>query len=321
VVGRADLLRRRPSALGSRASKLDLSALLHPASSPRENAPTPKRTPEPDDLAASLLSIASPAIERGETVRALLPVRTADRAIGAEIAGEIARRHGHRGLPDDTIFLRLRGSAGQSFGAFATRGMSLELEGEANDYVAKGLSGGRVVVRPARGASVLTPVAPLVGNTSLYGATGGELFVAGGAGERFAVRNSGATAVVESVGDHACEYMTGGRVVILGPIGRNFAAGMSGGIVYVLDEASERRARSMSPDMDVEPIAGTEDERVVRQLLDRHARYTGSRTAKRLLARWADAAGAFVRVIPVDYKRALAAHDAQDAKPEAPRYG
>jgi glutamate synthase (NADPH) large chain len=321
LVGRADLLRRRPSALGSRASKLDLSALLHPASAPRENGPRP-RTPEPDDLVASLLSIASPAIERGETVRALLPVRTADRAIGAEIAGEITRRHGQHGLPDDTIFLRLRGSAGQSFGAFATRGMSLELEGEANDYVAKGLSGGRIVVRPARGASVLTPVAPLVGNTSLYGATSGELFVAGGAGERFAVRNSGATAVVESVGDHACEYMTGGRVVILGPIGRNFAAGMSGGIVYVLDEASDRRARSMSPDMDVEPIAGTEEERVVRQLLDRHARYTGSRTAKRLLTRWADAARAFVRVIPVDYKRALAARDAQDAaESEAPRYG
>jgi glutamate synthase domain-containing protein 2/glutamate synthase domain-containing protein 1/glutamate synthase domain-containing protein 3 len=322
LIGRADLLRRRPSPHGSRASKLDLSALLYPASAPRDYAPRTQRTPEPDELVTSLLAIASPAIERRETVRALLPVRTADRAIGAEIAGEIARRYGHTGLPDDTIFLRLRGSAGQSFGAFAARGMSLELEGEANDYVAKGLSGGRIVVRPARGASVLTPVAPLVGNTSLYGATSGELFVAGGAGERFAVRNSGATAVVESVGDHACEYMTGGRVIILGPIGRNFAAGMSGGIVYVLDETRDPRRRLVPPEIDVEPIAGTEDERVVRQLLDRHARYTGSRTAKRLLARWADAARAFLRVIPIEYKRALAAGEEQDAaESEAPRYG
>src|SRR5262249_45753341 len=151
----------------------------------------------------------------------------------------IARRHGRAGLPPDTIFLRLRGSAGQSFGAFATCGMSLELEGEANDYVAKGLSGGRIVVRPAREATLVSST-PLTGDTALDGATSGELFVAGAAGERFAVRNSGATAIVEGVGAHACEYMTGGRVVILGRIGRNFAAGMSGGVVFVLQDVSDR---------------------------------------------------------------------------------
>jgi glutamate synthase domain-containing protein 3 len=270
-------------------------------------------------MAASLLAIAAPAIERGERVRALLPVRTSDRAVGAEIAGEIARRHGHAGLPSDTIFLRLRGAAGQSFGAFATRGMSLELEGDANDYVAKGLSGGRIVVRTSRSAQLLPASTPIIGNTALYGATEGELFVGGGAGERFAVRNSGATAVVESVGDHACEYMTGGRVVILGAVGRNFAAGMSGGVAFVLDEHADRRGRRPLPGIDVEPVVGTEDERVVRQLLDRHARYTGSRTAKRLLARWPDAARAFLRVIPVEFKRALAAQ--REAIEEAPRYG
>jgi glutamate synthase domain-containing protein 2/glutamate synthase domain-containing protein 3 len=311
MIGHVELLQRRPSPLSSRASTIDLSALLHPVKPPRETSVNETSSAASrDELVTSLLSIAAPAIERGEAVRALVPVCTADRAVGAEIAGEIARRHGHAGLPSDSIFFRLRGSAGQSFGAFATRGMSLELEGEANDYVAKGLSGGRVVVRPSRGSSFVTARTPLIGNTALYGATGGELFVAGGAGERFAVRNSGATAVVESVGDHACEYMTGGSVIVLGAIGRNFAAGMSGGIVYVLDEWAEQRARWMSSEMDVEPIVGTEDERVVRRLVDRHARYTGSRNAKRLLARWTAVGKAFVRVIPVEYKRALAAQRA-----------
>src|SRR5204862_4618307 len=184
----------------------------------------------------SLVEVARPALERGELVKATLPISNADRAVGATLSGEVARRYGDEGLPDGTISVRFIGAAGQSFGAFAARGISLELEGEANDYVGKGLSGGRLIIRHPRAAQFIPDQTVLIGNTVLYGATSGEAYFARLAGERFAVRNSGAVAIVEGVGDHGCEYMTGGTVVVLGRTGRNFAAGMSGGVAFVLDE-------------------------------------------------------------------------------------
>ena len=275
MIGRTDLLRVIAPSDNAKANTLDLSALLHLA--------TPATLTRPDRVARRyvrlrlhhseeegrlnklLLDLAQPALENGERVKAAFPITNVDRAVGATLSGEIARRYGNVGLPDDTISIRFVGSAGQSFGAFAARGLSLELEGEANDYVGKGLSGGRLIVRHPRAAQFIPDQTVLVGNTVLYGATSGEAYFAGVAGERFAVRNSGAIAVVEGVGDHGCEYMTGGTVVVLGRVGRNFAAGMSGGMAFVLDEFGEleravqhgiggahprdglRRARSAAP--------------------------------------------------------------------------
>jgi glutamate synthase (NADPH/NADH) large chain len=259
-----------------------------------------------DELAERLIELAAPAMEEGTLVRADLPIRTSDRAVGAEIAGEIARRYGNTGLLDDSIVVRFTGSAGQSFGAFAARGLSLDLEGEANDYVGKGLSGGRISIRPPSTARLLANGTPIAGNAVLYGATSGELYLAGAAGERFAVRNSGAIAVVEGVGDHACEYMTGGTVIILGDTGRNLAAGMSGGVVFVGDEHERIRERWSREVMDVQTVAGSEAEQLLRHHLERHVRFTGSRRAKHALARWTETIRTFVRLIPVEYKRALA---------------
>ena len=188
-------------------------------------------------LDRKLIELAGPALENRKPVSFELPIRNVDRSTGAMLSGEIARRYGHAGLPDDTISITLRGTAGQSFGAFVSKGVTLDLIGEANDYVGKGLSGGRLVVRPPENAAIVPENSIIVGNTVLYGAIAGECYFHGVAGERFAVRNSGALAVVEGTGDHGCEYMTGGIVVVLGQTGRNFAAGMSGGIAYVLDEA------------------------------------------------------------------------------------
>ncbi len=249
------------------------------------------------------------------------------------LSGEVAKRYGHKGLPDDTIRVRCIGTAGQSFGGFLAHGITLELEGDANDYVGKGLSGGRIIVRP----SAESPIDPhdniIIGNTVLYGAIAGEAFFRGVAGERFAVRNSGAYAVVEGVGDHGCEYMTGGCVIVLGQTGRNFAAGMSGGVAYVFDEDGMFERRCNLAMVELQPIAD-EDERLeemyhqrgdlgahgqveimhdmtrfdaerLRALIDKHRRYTGSRAATRMLENWNDYLPRFVKVMPVDYRRAL----------------
>ncbi|MGH7638744.1 MAG: glutamate synthase subunit alpha, partial [Gemmatimonadaceae bacterium] len=229
---------------------------------------------------------------------------------GAMLSGEVARRHGHDGLPDDTIVFDFTGSAGQSFGAFLARGVTLELHGEANDYVGKGLSGGRLVIRPPRGATFIPDDTVIVGNTALYGATSGEAFFRGVAGERFAVRNSGAIAVVEGVGDHGCEYMTGGVVVVLGRTGRNFAAGMSGGVAYVLDLAGDLATRCNRALVHLSPVAEMSDAATLRQLVERHARHTGSARARHVIARWDDSLRHFVRVIPTEYLAALTATNA-----------
>ncbi len=225
-------------------------------------------------------------------------VRNVHRSLGALFSGELVRRH-PEGLPDDTIQVRLQGIAGQSFGAFGARGLTLRLEGQANDYTGKGLSGARLIVRPPAAAAY--PESSIaIGNTSLYGATGGELLVRGVAGERFAVRNSGAAAVVEGVGDHGCEYMTGGTVVVLGPAGRNFAAGMSGGLAFLYDPSGASRRRVNGDLVGVGPV---EDEELLRTLVQRHADETGSPLAAGLLASWEVALAGFVQVTPHDVRR------------------
>jgi glutamate synthase domain-containing protein 3 len=252
-----------------------------------------------DDL---LLVRARPALTRKRRVSIALPIRNRDRTVGTLLGYEVTRRHGGGGLPDDTINVRFTGSAGQSFGAFLPRGITLALEGDANDHFGKGLSGGRLMVVPPRAAAFAAEDNVIIGNVALYGATSGEAFVRGVAGERFAVRNSGATAVVEGVGDHGCEYMTEGMVVVLGPTGRNFAAGMTGGVAYVLDELGAFGGRCNTGTVDLESVA---DDEVLRALVERHARATGSLRAQRLLADWFSARERFVKVMPRDYKRVM----------------
>jgi glutamate synthase (NADPH/NADH) large chain len=277
----------------------------------------------------------SDALERGQHVRLEYPIRNSDRSTGAMLSGEIARRYGHAGLRNETVHIKLKGHAGQSFGAWLAHGVTLELEGEANDYVGKGLSGGRIVVYPPREATRITPEhSIIIGNTALYGAIAGECYFRGVAGERFAVRNSGAIAVVEGAGDHGCEYMTGGVVVVIGETGRNFAAGMSGGIAYVLDEAGDFTTRCNLSMVDLEPVAaeeelmqrlhhsggdleghgrvdvmgdmGRHDSERLRQLISNHARYTGSTRAREILDQWETYLPKFRKVMPVEYRRALA---------------
>ncbi|HJP58929.1 MAG TPA: glutamate synthase large subunit, partial [Gemmatimonadaceae bacterium] len=315
VIGRTDLLHCEALADHAKGSTLDLSALLHltrPNDAQRGDRVTRHymaRRTRPGvaekSLNAILLEVARPALEKGERVMASLPITNADRAVGATLSGEIAKRFGDDGLPNDTISFRLTGSAGQSFGAFAARGLSLELEGEANDYVGKGLSGGRIVVRHPRTAQFIPDQTVLIGNTVLYGATSGEAYFAGTAGERFAVRNSGAIAVVEGVGDHGCEYMTGGTVVVLGKTGRNFAAGMSGGMAFVLDEFDLLKQQCNLGMVDLVPVADLGERDTLRHIVEQHARYTGSARAKRLLNQWDKATRNFYAVMPREYRQAL----------------
>ena len=226
--------------------------------------------------------------------------------MGTILSNRIVRAHGARGLPNDTIKITCRGAAGQSFGAFLAPGVTLHLIGESNDYLGKGLSGGRIIVETPDGSPFLAMNNVVVGNTLLYGATSGEVFVNGLAGERFAVRNSGAVAVVEGVGDHGCEYMTGGTVVVIGRTGRNFAAGMSGGIAYVLDEHQLFDTLCNLDMVDLESIWQEDDRTVLRDLIERHYHFTHSQQAKRILDKWQEMAGQFVKVMPIDYRKALA---------------
>ena len=252
-----------------------------------------------------LLELCKPAIERRSKVTATLPIRNVNRVVGTITGSEITRRHGAQGLPSDTIQLHFHGSAGQSFGAFLPRGMTLILDGDANDYVGKGLSGGKLIVRPPASASFPADANVIVGNVALYGATSGEAYIYGMAGERFAVRNSGADAVVESVGDHGCEYMTGGRVVVLGRTGRNFGAGMSGGVAYVLDERGDFPSQVNTQMVGIERLEEPEETSAVRSLVQRHFEYTGSSRAKSLLDTWDSVYMQFVKILPKDYQRML----------------
>jgi glutamate synthase (NADPH/NADH) large chain len=295
VVGRAELLRQIDDPAG-----LDLSALLEPAPGRGPGAARGWVLPLAD---RELIARAAPALRTGTPVRIAAAVENTHRSVGAALAGEIARSHGDAGLPAGAIRLELRGVGGQSLGAFAPRGLEIELDGPCNDHPGKGLCGGTVVIRGPEGQTA-------AGNTALYGATAGELFVRGSAGERFAVRNSGATAVVEGCGDHGCEYMTGGTVLVLGTTGRNFGAGMSGGAAYLLD-ADPSRCNLDTVALD--PVAEPADQAVVMRLLERHHERTGSRLAAELLADGDPCLLRFHKVMPHDLRRALE----QDAPREA----
>ena len=261
-----------------------------------------------------LLEICQPAIERGEKVVAELPVRNVHRVVGTITSGEITKRHGAKGLPEDTIRLKFTGSAGQSFGAFVTRGMTLSIEGDANDYFGKGLSGGKLIIYPSAQATFAAEDNMIIGNVALYGATAGEIYVRGMAGERFAVRNSGVNAVVEAIGDNGCEYMTGGNVVVLGRAGRNFGAGMSGGIGYVLDETGDFAKRVNGQMVGIEKLEEPKEIATVRAMIQKHLDYTKSVRAKKILENWANFVPKFVKVMPKDYKRMLACIDRAQAQ-------
>ena len=257
----------------------------------------------------TLLKICEPAIEQGKKVHSRLPIKNVNRVTGTILGYELSKAHGMEGLPEDTITLDFVGSAGQSFGAFAPCGLTMRLEGDANDYVGKGLSGGKIIVYPPSDATFVAEENIIIGNVAFYGATGGEAYIRGMAGERFCVRNSGLKAVVESVGDHGCEYMTGGRVVVLGPTGRNFAAGMSGGIAYVLDTAGNFHTRCNAAMVDLDRLSDPEEIAEVKEMVSRHADLTGSSRAHEVLAAWDDFTPKFVKVLPKDYKRVLMAMD------------
>jgi len=309
MVGRVDMLDVQPAVEHWKARGIDLSALLYSPSVPSRVA---HRCVQAQDhgleqaLDHQLLQQARPALDCLTPVEISVPVRNVHRAVGTMLSGEIARSYGSEGLPDDTIRIHLNGSAGQSLGAFLAKGVTLTLEGDANDYVGKGLSGGRVIVYPPRQAGFAAEENILIGNVVLYGATSGEAFFNGMAGERFAVRNSGATAVVEGVGDHGCEYMTKGLVLVLGPCGRNFAAGMSGGVAYVFDERMDfTKKRCNLASVDLEPLIEPEDIQLVRELIARHAELAGSARAHWLLHNWSEMLPRFIKIFPHEFKRVL----------------
>ena len=311
MIGRVDRLDVKPAVEHWKARGLDLSSILYEPPMPPEVAR--RRIVEQDhglDRAldrTTLIPLCRSAIEDGKSVELRLPIRNVNRTVGTMLGYEVTTRWGGTGLPDETIRVHFTGSAGQSFGAFVPRGITFTLEGDANDYWGKGLSGGKLVVFPPRAATFVPEENIVIGNVALYGATSGEAYVRGVAGERFAVRNSGVHAVVEGIGDHGCEYMTGGRVVVLGRTGRNFAAGMSGGVAYALDVDGDFRRRVNPGMVDVEEFEQAEDIQIVRDLVTRHVRYTGSAYARRILDDWVTVRPRFVKIMPRDYKRVLAA--------------
>jgi glutamate synthase (NADPH/NADH) large chain len=335
IIGDTDLLEKRELIEHWKAKGLDFSRMFYKPDAPREAVHWTERQKHPIDdvLDRKLIELAAPALEAKQPVKIEVDIRNVDRSVGAMLSGEVAKRFRHKGLREDTISVTLRGTAGQSFGAFLARGVSFDLIGDGNDYVAKGLSGGRIVIRPPEGSKIAAEESIIVGNTVLYGAIEGECYFSGVAGERFAVRNSGAVAVVEGVGDHGCEYMTGGVVVVIGKTGRNFAAGMSGGVAYVLDEAGDFAARCNMAMVELEPVPEEDDlmeklhhhggdldhkgrvdvsgdmtshdEERLYQLISNHLHYTGSKQARRILDDWASYRPKFRKVMPVEYRRAL----------------
>ncbi|MFG1215183.1 glutamate synthase large subunit [Xanthobacter flavus] len=336
MVGRADVLDQKAAIDHWKAKGLDFSRIFAVPQMPADvGIRHTERQHHPIEkvLDRTLIAKAAPALERGERVEIETPIRSVDRSAGAMLSGAVAKAYGGAGLPDDTIHVTLSGTAGQAFGAFLAAGVTFDLVGEANDYVGKGLSGGRIIVRPPAHSAIVPENSIIVGNTVMYGATEGECYFHGIAGERFAVRNSGAIAVVEGTGDHGCEYMTGGIVVVIGPTGRNFAAGMSGGVAYVLDEDKSFAKRCNLSMVDLEPVEEEEDllerlhhhggdlefkgridvqgdmsrhdEERLHQLIAKHLHHTGSARAQMILDNWADYRSKFVKVMPVEYRRAL----------------
>jgi glutamate synthase (NADPH/NADH) large chain len=330
LIGRADLLDKSKAITHWKAKGLDFSKLLY---QPKVASVAERYHVENQDhgldkaLDNELIAKSAAALEKGTKVSFTSPVKNLNRTVGTMLSSEVAKRYGHAGLPNDTIHIELNGTAGQSAAAFLAHGITLDLVGEGNDYVGKGLSGGRVIVRPSKDFRGTASENMIIGNTVLYGAIAGEAFFSGVAGERFAVRNSGAATVVEGVGDHGCEYMTGGTVVVLGDTGRNFAAGMSGGIAYVYDPAGNFASKCNMDMVKLEPVLtvaeqdkqveramwhseqrggqGVEDEALLKSLVERHAKYTGSERAQAILKDWDNSRKLFVKVFPDEYRRAL----------------
>jgi glutamate synthase (NADPH/NADH) large chain len=342
MIGRTDKLDVRAGIAHWKARGLDFTKLFH---RPDVGAEVAIHVAEKQEhnldkaLDHELIARSRPALESRKPVQLEMRVFNRNRTVGAMLSGEVARRHGHGGLPDDTIHVKLSGTAGQTFGGWLAHGVTFELEGDANDYVGKGLSGGRIVIYPPKESPLIPEENIIVGNTVMYGAITGEAYFRGVAGERFCVRNSGATAVVEGVGDHGCEYMTGGTVVVLGKAGRNFAAGMSGGIAYVLDEEGDFSQRCNMAMVELEPIPDEEraaaadgnneleahgkvqidhvkghDDAILKSLVQRHLLFTGSDRARRVLENWALYLPKFVKVMPLEYRRALAEMAEEQAK-------
>ncbi|MEO7741599.1 MAG: glutamate synthase-related protein, partial [Usitatibacter sp.] len=346
LIGRVDLLDTRRGVEHWKARGLDFSRLFY---RPQTEAGVAIRHGEAQEhglakaLDHELIQKAAAALASKKPVAIDSPIYNRNRTVGAMLSGEVARRYGHAGLADDTIHVNFKGTAGQSFGAWLAHGVTFELEGDANDYVAKGLSGGRMIVYPPKKCPIIPEENIIIGNTVMYGAISGEAYFRGVAGERFCVRNSGATAVVEGVGDHGCEYMTGGTVVILGKAGRNFAAGMSGGIAYVLDEEGDFTQRCNMAMVELEPIpeeenaaaaegnlelethgkvkidhVGGHDDEMLKGLIQRHLLFTGSARARRILENWAAYLPKFVKVMPLEYRRALAELAEEQGRNELP---
>ena len=342
LIGRSDLLDMRKGITHWKAKGLNFAKVFHQPDMPKSVA---RRHAEEQDhgltqaLDNDLIAEAKEALDAMRVVTIETKIRNVNRSVGTMLSYEVAKRHGNAGLPDDTIRVKLLGTAGQSFGAFLAHGITMQLEGEGNDYVGKGMCGGRIIVKPSEDSKLVAEDNIIVGNTVLYGATAGECFFRGVAGERFAVRNSGAIAVVEGVGDHGCEYMTGGMVVVLGQTGRNFAAGMSGGVAYVLDEDGtfpQRCNLSMvqleavpeeaaaSEDGEVETHGRVHfnhlnkaDEAALRGKIEKHFHYTGSTRARLILDNWSNYLPKFVKVMPTEYRRALLEMAAQQQKEAA----
>ena len=311
MIGRADRIEPKKAIEHWKASGLDFSKILHQPEVGLEVGRY-RQIDQDHGIEKSLdvtrlLEICEPAIERGERVHADLPIRNIHRVVGTITGSEITKKWGPNGLPEDTINLKFMGSAGLSFGAFVPNGMTLELEGDANDYLGKGLSGGKIIVYPPRGSTFAAAENIIIGNVAFYGATSGKAFVSGMAGERFCVRNSGIDAVVEAIGDHGCEYMTGGRVIILGRTGRNFAAGMSGGMAYVLDETDDFPAHCNQEMVKLEELEDPDEIEEIWKLIQRHQAYTKSKRAAKVLSSWRKLVPRFVKVMPKDYQRALQA--------------
>jgi glutamate synthase (NADPH/NADH) large chain len=348
MVGQMQMLDRTAVVRHWKAKGLDFSRLFHKPAAPAGVAiwnSEKQNHPIADILDRRLIAKAAAALGRGAHVEIAETIRNTDRSAGAMLSGEVAKRYGHAGLPEDTIVVRLAGTGGQSFGAWLAAGVTLDLVGEANDYVGKGLSGGKLIIRPPAESGIVPEASIIVGNTVLYGAISGTCYFRGVAGERFAVRNSGATAIVEGAGDHCCEYMTGGIVVVLGRTGRNFAAGMSGGIAYVLDEDGTFESRCNMAMVELEPVLEEDvlleklhhqggdletpgvvdvmkdmtrfDALRLRRLITQHARATQSKRAAEILADWAAYLPKFKKVMPVEYRRALKEMAAKEE--EAPR--
>ena len=335
IIGNTDLLEKKELIDHWKAKGLDFSRVFYKPDAAGKDTHWTERQKHPIDdvLDRRLIELAAPALESKLPVKIEVDIRNVDRSAGAMLSGEVAKRWRHKGLKDDTISVRLNGTAGQSFGAFLARGISFELVGDGNDYVGKGLSGGRIVIRPPENTRIVAEDSIIVGNTVLYGAVEGECYFRGVAGERFAVRNSGAAVVVEGVGDHGCEYMTGGVVVVIGRTGRNFAAGMSGGVAYVLDEDGDFAERCNMAMVELEPVPEEDylleklhhhggdidhkgrvdvsgdmtshDEERLYQLIANHVHYTGSTRGKAILDDWATYRPKFRKVMPVEYRRAL----------------